>query len=138
MKINLLAWAAFLGATAVMLGAFGAHALQPLLTDIAYKVYQTGIAYQFYHSLALLACSILSFIKYNKWVFRSACFFIAGIFLFCGSLYLLVIPQMPQAIGAITPIGGICFIAGWICLLIASLQKEGQVNIYRSIHSTKP
>lgn len=124
MKTNLLAWAAIFGAAAVILGAFGAHALKPILSEDDLKVYQTGIAYQFYHSFALLACAILSFLKKSNWIYRSANFFIAGILLFCGSLYLLIIPGMPQFIGAITPLGGICFIAGWICLLIASFQKQ--------------
>ena len=129
MKTNLLALAAIFGATAVILGAFGAHELKSILNEDALKVYQTGIAYQFYHSLALLACAILSFIKDNKWIYRSAYFFTAGILLFCGSLYLLVIPGMPEMIGAITPLGGICFIAGWISLLIASFQKQIRINI---------
>jgi uncharacterized membrane protein YgdD (TMEM256/DUF423 family) len=129
MKTNLLASAAIFGVTSVMLGAFGAHALKSIVTEDELKVYQTAIAYQFYHSLALLGCAILSLIRNNKWIYRSAYFFIAGIFLFCGSLYVLVIPGMPQVIGAITPLGGFCFIAGWISLLIASFQKEIRINI---------
>ncbi|HET7064343.1 MAG TPA: DUF423 domain-containing protein [Rudaea sp.] len=104
--------AAALGAVAVILGAFGAHALRAQLDAGSLQTWHTAVDYQFWHALALigLACAPAS-----RWRFVGSIAFGAGIVLFCGSLYALALGA-PRWIGAITPIGGLGFIAGWVCL----------------------
>ena len=109
------------GALAVLLGAFGAHLLKHMISPEMIEVYKTGIQYQFYHTFALLITGIL--MKFNptqtlKW---SGYLFIAGIIIFSGFLYLLAITGI-KTLGMIVPIGGLMFVAGWICLLVHSLQ----------------
>ena len=116
--------AAVLGAASVMLGAFGAHGLKTRMTTEAFDIFETAVKYQFYHVFALLAAGIL-FQSFNAtWLLWSARLFIAGIILFCGSLYLLTYflangNESMKWLGAITPFGGLCFIAGWICIAVA-------------------
>ena len=128
-KIFLIS-ASLFGALAVALGAFGAHGLEKLTTDS--KIlhgFQTGTQYQVYHALALLAVAILydKFpVKAMKWAGYS---FIAGIILFSGSLYLLTILRIQESpavkfVGPVTPLGGLCFIAGWLLLLVAVIRKK--------------
>jgi uncharacterized membrane protein YgdD (TMEM256/DUF423 family) len=127
-----LMMSAFFGATAVILGAFGAHALKNVLPDDRLQIWHTGIEYQFYHTIALLAVAILIRLEDKKMFHWTAGFFTAGIFLFSGSLYLLAARSLIGMgndlwIGAITPIGGLCFIAGWIALFLGALrQKRGE------------
>ena len=109
-------------ALSVLLGAFGAHALKTRLTPEMMQVYQIGVQYQFYHSLGLLFAGIIGFQIESKWVGRSAMFLALGIILFSGSLYLIALSGI-KAIGAITPIGGLSFVAGWISLAIAVWKR---------------
>ncbi len=112
-----LTWASLFGITAVMLGAFGAHALQSMVVEKKIESFRTGVTYQFYHTITLLA---LGWIQYNhpKKIFRYATFFfIIGTILFSGSLYILTFVEL-NALGFATPIGGVFFILGWLCLLI--------------------
>ena len=109
------------GALAVLLGAFGAHLLKQVISPEMIEVYKTGIQYQFYHTFALPIAGIL--MKFNptqtlKW---SGYLFIAGIIIFSGFLYLLAITGI-KTLGMIVPIGVLMFVAGWICLLVHSLQ----------------
>jgi|SRR5690242_13617703 len=113
---------AFIGALSVALGAFGAHTLKNQVSDFALSIFETAVRYQFYHVFALLTAGILFKEFPNKLVKLSGILFITGIILFSGSLYVLTYIKaavMPgyDWIGAITPLGGLCFIAGWICLL---------------------
>ena len=101
---------------AVVLGAFGAHALKGRFDDYATGVYETAVQYHFYHSLALLAVALFmvhqpqaTLLKSSGWLFT------IGLVVFCGSLYLLSFTGI-RALGAITPIGGLAFIGGWACL----------------------
>ncbi len=115
--------AALLGALAVALGAFGAHALRGKIADAAVSTFQTGVQYHFYHVLAILAAGILYKDFSNKLIVWAADLFILGIFLFSGSLYVLtglIAAAKPgfEWVGIITPIGGLAFIAGWFCLFI--------------------
>jgi uncharacterized membrane protein YgdD (TMEM256/DUF423 family) len=118
--------ASLLGAVAVVLGAFGAHGLKQKLgvTDpAAIGVFQTGVQYHMYHTLALLAMGIL----YSpfpsallRWAARS---FMVGMLLFSGSLYAITAYKLynvsvPRFLGPITPIGGLFFIAGWMLLFL--------------------
>ena len=113
---------------AVILGAFGAHALKEKLSPEQLQVFDTGVRYQFYHAFALLVIGLLAE-KYNSsFLNYSGYLFLTGIFLFSGSLYLLSTKNLFgmegwKFLGPITPLGGLCFIAGWIFLVISVLKK---------------
>jgi uncharacterized membrane protein YgdD (TMEM256/DUF423 family) len=125
-----LVTAALFGGLAVALGAFGAHGLEQVTTDEKIlHIYQTGVQYQMYHALALLAVGIL----YEKFAGRylqwAAISFIAGIILFSGSLYLLTFLKIQSStavkfVGPVTPIGGLFFITGWLLLVLAFSKKK--------------
>ncbi len=108
---------------AVALGAFGAHALEGRIETSLITVYETGARYHFYHALALIAVSV----AVSRWPESSLAsvagwLFVAGIILFSGSLYTLALTGI-RVLGAITPLGGVAFIAGWICLTLAVLRS---------------
>lgn len=104
------------GMLAVILGAFGAHGLRGRLDDYAMGVFQTAVQYHFYHSLALLAVGIIALGQPQTALLKSSGWlFVVGILVFSGSLYLLAISGM-KWLGAITPLGGLAFIAGWASL----------------------
>ena len=109
-------WGALFGLSGVMIGAFGAHGLKALLTADQLAIYHTGVDYQFVHALALLLLGALAHHQSPKAWQVAAILFIAGVFIFSGSLYLLVLTNIAW-LGAITPIGGVSFIAGWAALL---------------------
>lgn len=109
------------GALGVALGAFGAHALKSRLAPELLETFETGVRYQMYHALALLATAFASaqlpapgLAQLAGWLF------VTGMLLFSGSLYLLVISRR-RWLGAITPLGGLAFIAGWLCLALSAL-----------------
>ncbi len=109
---------AILAAIGVTLGAFGAHALQARLTADRLGTFETGVRYQMYHSIGLLAAGLaIGHWSTSSWPIIAGWLFLAGIILFSGSLYLLVFTDR-RWLGAITPLGGIAFIAGWICLAL--------------------
>jgi len=115
--------ASLLGALAVAIGAFGAHALSSRLTERLLANYETGVRYHFYHTLALLAVAILL----TQWpesglAIWAGWLFIIGILIFSGSLYILALTGVTW-LGAITPIGGAAFIAGWVCLFLAAMNR---------------
>ena len=120
MKKILLAGAVLM-ALCVLLGAFGAHALKKSLSPEMLAVYKTGIEYQFYHSIGLLLIGMIGFHVKSKWLNWSGILLLVGIILFSGSLYVLSITGV-KALGAITPIGGLSFVAGWICLAVGVLK----------------
>ncbi|CAA0115652.1 Uncharacterised protein [Halioglobus japonicus] len=104
------------GMLAVLFGAFGAHALKGKLDDYALGVFETAVQYHFNHSLALLAVGILALSQPDTVLLRSSGWlFLLGIVIFSGSLYLLSLTGV-RWLGAITPLGGLAFIAGWACL----------------------
>lgn len=115
MERTLLVLAALLGFLAVALGAFGAHALKGRLSPEMLTIFDVGVRYHFYHVSALLATAW----AYSRWpktlILTSGWLFIVGIVLFSGSLYLLSITGI-KALGAITPLGGLAFMIGWLCL----------------------
>lgn len=128
MHKSFLKIASLLGALAVILGAFAAHSLKQIVSDNAVNTFETGVRYQFYHVFALLAAGLIYKDFANKWISYAGKFFITGIILFSGSLYVLtffVALVKPSAswIGVITPFGGLAFILGWIFLFIG-LKKE--------------
>jgi uncharacterized membrane protein YgdD (TMEM256/DUF423 family) len=108
----------------VMLGAFGAHALRARLPDDLLAAWNTGVQYHFYHALGLLLIGLIALqwpqsglIRASGWVM------LAGIVLFSGSLYLLGLTNV-RWLGAITPFGGIAFIAAWAMLCIAIIKIQ--------------
>lgn len=128
MNKRIILTAAFFGALAVILGAFGAHSLKSLISESSLAIWQKGVEYQFYHTFALLYLSTFARYK-NKLIGFSFLFFSLGIGLFSGSLYLLALRDVYTAsiatiLGPITPIGGLCFILGWICLFLAALKDK--------------
>lgn len=111
---------AFLAGLAVALGAFGAHTLESRVTPPRLDVFETGVRYHMYHALALLAVA-WAWTQWPVWqVTWSGYLFMTGIVVFSGSLYLLVLTDTPW-LGAVTPLGGLAFISGWILLGWAAL-----------------
>jgi len=107
---------------AVLLGAFGAHGLKSKLTDEMMAIFQTGVQYQFYHSLGLIAVGLIishfataNLFKWSGWLMFT------GILLFSGSLYILSISNI-RWLGAITPFGGTAFIIAWLLLIIGIIK----------------
>ena len=121
--------AALLGALSVMLGAFAAHGLKEMVSTEQLAIFETGVRYQFYHAVALLAVGILYKEFPNKFLSWSGKLFCAGIIFFSGSLYALTlyngeISSAFKWIYLITPLGGLCFIIGWILMAIAIIKKN--------------
>lgn len=129
-------WGTVLAALAVAFGAFGTHLIAPMLAELEQpnvkqtphiQIFQTGVQYQFYHSIALIITGLLYRQKNNRHVKNAGLLFILGIILFCGSLYFITVGYLMRRnfgfAGAITPLGGISFIIGWI-LLAASFKKR--------------
>jgi uncharacterized membrane protein YgdD (TMEM256/DUF423 family) len=108
-----------LALVAVGAGAFGAHALRDRLSDDMLAVFETGARYQMYHSLALLAVAWSTSEWPNSFTEAAGWLFVAGIGIFSGSLSLLSLSGI-RWLGAITPIGGAAFLAGWLCLAIGA------------------
>lgn len=105
-------------ALAVGFGAFGAHIVQGNLSTERYDVYQTAVQYHFYHAIGLLILGVLMMkIRDSKWLRWSGYSLVTGVLVFSGSLYLLTLTDTGW-LGAITPIGGMAFILGWIFLAI--------------------
>ena len=120
--------AALLGAVAVILGAFGAHGLKGRMNTDAFEIFETAVKYQFYHVFALLAVAIATQFIPGNLINWSGRFFIAGIILFSGSLYLLSYFKMAgndqmNWLGAVTPFGGLCFITGWVLMAISAIRS---------------
>ncbi len=117
-----------LAALAVILGAFGAHALKTKLSGDNILIFETAVRYQMYHSFALIAVFLLSSKINSSLLNYSGIFFIAGIFLFSGSIYLLSCRELlgiegwKSFLGPLTPLGGLCLIIGWICVVVASIK----------------
>lgn len=108
--------AALNGFIAVLLGAFGAHGLKQRLSAEMLAIYQTGVQYHFYHTFALFAAALLMLhMPLNSSLRWSAVLFVVGIVVFSGSLYVLSITGV-RWLGAITPLGGVAFLAGWLML----------------------
>lgn len=117
-----------LAGLAVALGAFGAHGLKKLVDADTVSIYQTGVQYQMYHALALLAVGILAQRMESSLLNYAGFFFVGGIVCFSGSLYLLssfraMNKAVPAFVYPITPLGGLLFIVGWVLLLFALLKK---------------
>ncbi len=111
------------GFFSVAAGAFGAHALKQRLGEHLLSIYETGARYQMYHALALVLVGIAAGARGEARALGAAGWlFVAGTVLFSGSLYALSITGI-RVLGAITPLGGICFLSGWIALAIWAAQS---------------
>ena len=106
----------------VILGAFGAHGLKSRVAPELLVVFETGVRYHMYHALALLAVGWTATRWPSAWVGAAGWLFCAGILVFSGSLYAMTLSGA-RWLGAITPIGGVCFIAGWIALAVAAMRQ---------------
>ena len=129
MKKKLLSTAAILGMIAIILGAFGAHALKKVLSVEQLVTFETGVRYQMYHALFLLLIGMLDNIteKTKKTIYYLV---VLGVILFSGSIYLLATNDLTsfdfKTIGFLTPIGGLLLIVAWGVLLVSSLNKKSQ------------
>jgi uncharacterized membrane protein YgdD (TMEM256/DUF423 family) len=117
MSSHLIALAAINGFLVVSIGAFGAHALQARLAETGMlSTFETGVLYHMFHTAALLAVALLSVLATeSRLLSTSAYLFLLGIVLFSGSLYALSLSGISW-LGAITPLGGLAFLAAWGCL----------------------
>lgn len=122
MSKTILMTASAILALAVAFGAFGAHGLKAHLSVQMMQVYKTGVEYHFYHALGLLVIGVLSFNIQSVWLKWSAILLTYGIILFSGSLYIMAISGI-KWLGAITPLGGISLISGWILLFVTVWKK---------------
>jgi uncharacterized membrane protein YgdD (TMEM256/DUF423 family) len=115
----LIAAGAINGALAVAAGAFGAHGLRSRLEPRALEIFETAARYHMYHALAMILAALIAIqapgARTAGWLFQ------AGIAIFSGSLYALALTDV-KVLGAITPIGGLAFLAGWIWLAVSALR----------------
>lgn len=111
-------WGAFFMFAAVALGAFGAHALKGRLSPESAAVYETAVRYQIYHALALFVVAWILQTVPQRWAIWAGYSFVTGIFLFSGSLYALTFTNISK-LGAITPFGGLLFLAGWVFVFLS-------------------
>lgn len=116
---SFLLLAAFFGFTGVALGAFAAHGLKGRLSSEYLAIFQTGLTYQLVHALALFGVAVLATQLPGRLVGWAGGLFTLGIVLFSGSLYLLTLSGIGK-LGIITPIGGMAFLGGWLCLGLAA------------------
>jgi uncharacterized membrane protein YgdD (TMEM256/DUF423 family) len=121
MAQTFLRMAAVLGFLGVACGAFGAHALRTRLSPDLLATFQTGVLYHLIHALALLGTAWVVSTFPSKLAHAAGWLFVAGVVLFSGSLYLLALSGV-RSLGAITPFGGLAFLAGWACLFGARLS----------------
>lgn len=129
MHKTFLSLGALLGTIAVSLGAFGAHGLKQIVSSADVSVFQTGVQYQMYHTLALMLVAIVYDRLPNKWIMLAGYLFSLGVLFFSGSLYLITALKaaervVPAAVGILTPLGGLLFIAGWLCFLAGVFKKN--------------
>jgi uncharacterized membrane protein YgdD (TMEM256/DUF423 family) len=119
--VKIGAAAAFLS---VAIGAFGAHMLEGRISDQYLEVYRTGVQYHMYHALGILLIAALADkLNSRKLALWASRLLLIGIVLFSGSLYALALSGV-KVLGAITPLGGVAFLAGWLCLALAARKPK--------------
>lgn len=127
MERKLILAAAVMGAIAIVLGAFGAHALKKVLTEAQLNTFEVGVRYQMYHALFLLLIANMNFLTLKE---KTIIMYlvIVGVLLFSGSIYLLstsVITKIKTSfLGPLTPIGGMFLIASWLYLFYITIVKN--------------
>ena len=118
------------GLTGVLLGAFGAHALNAaLLARGTRELWETAVSYQLFHAAALLGAAALARGPWTadaRWLRRAAACWSTAIPLFSGSLYALALGGRPALFGPVTPLGGAAFLAGWACLILHGAVCPGK------------
>ena len=107
-----------LGGLAVLIGAFAAHALSGSLSAERVQTFEIAVRYQMYHSIALILTGVIRHLLDVPAIRWAGISFFTGILIFSGSLYILVLADI-RWLGAITPVGGIAFVMGWLCLAVA-------------------
>jgi uncharacterized membrane protein YgdD (TMEM256/DUF423 family) len=114
---------------AVIIGALAAHGLKQVLDTYSLGLFETASRYQMYHAIGLLIVAVISTIPQfsPRWLKFAAFAFILGIVLFSGSLYLLALSGI-KWLGAITPLGGVAFLFGWLALIVAALKYPNQTT----------
>lgn len=126
MKETILAIGAFYGATAVVLGAFGAHAFKKILSEERLSSFETGVRYQMYHALLLLIIGLLAGATGDSYD-TAAWFVVVGTALFSFSIYLLSFKDYwninLRFLGPVTPLGGLCLVVGWVLLLLKFINN---------------
>jgi len=115
-----LVFAGILGFLGVLLGAVGAHLLKDQLSAKDLAIFETAARYQIFHAIALLALAG----REGRFFRIAAALWIAGVFVFSGSLYLIVFTQV-RSFGALAPVGGLCLMAGWLCVAAGALGLGG-------------
>lgn len=127
MKKTIIATAAILGGSSIIIGAFGAHGLKEVLTPVQLNSFDTGVKYQMYHALFLLIIANLNFLSTNalKIIYGST---LLGVVFFSLSIYLLSTNDLTtfnfKFLGPITPIGGLFLVAAWLMLFYFSMKKD--------------
>lgn len=130
MAWSVLAWAAVLAGLGVVAGAFGAHALDGRVTPERAETFETAVRYHIYHALALVATGVLMMHARTTALRVAAAAFLAGIVLFSGSLYALVLLDA-SSLAMITPVGGVLLIAGWGLMAWSAIAQR------RAAHENK-
>lgn len=115
--------AALMGGLAVVMGAFAAHGLRPVLSERMLATFETGARYQMYHALAIGLAAFAMRGRASRLANIAAALFLTGTLLFSGSLYLLALTGV-TSLGMVTPVGGLSLIAGWAALALAALKLE--------------
>ena len=128
MRFSFVAIACFLAFVAVAFGAFGAHALESRVSFARVETWTVAVHYHSLHALAMIALSAALDNKHSVWLQRAQTFFVIGVCLFSGSVYLLVLTDTPQ-LGAVTPLGGVSLLAGWACAFFAAVQKSHDPDV---------
>ena len=122
LAMRCIAGGALLMLAAVILGAFGAHALQSMLTPKQLASYATGVTYQQLHAIGLMLIGVIARVTPpSPWLGRAAVLFVVGIALFSGSIYAMTFGA-PRWLGLVAPIGGTSFMAGWACVAVHALR----------------
>jgi uncharacterized membrane protein YgdD (TMEM256/DUF423 family) len=125
-KKTMMKMAALSGFLAVVLGAFGAHGLRPMLDEKTLHAYETGVLYQFFHTLILGVMAFSSGENKGRFFSNSALFFTSGMVCFSGSLYAIAFSRAAgfdlSWLGPITPVGGLMLMVGWLFLLIHAIK----------------
>lgn len=119
---------ALLCVIAVAAGAFGAHALKEHLNDYQLDIWNKAVLYQFVHALGICICGVIALHMLESQVIKAAWFFLAGTIFFSGSLYMLSTVDLHGVpvkwLGPVTPLGGLCFMAGWVMLALNGVKSK--------------
>ena len=127
MRFSYVAIACLLGLIAVALGAFGAHAIGNVVSEARLAIWTTAVQYHFFHVLAVLVLSAVFRNNADRWVNRAQASFLVGAGIFSGSLYALVLTDIP-ALGAITPVGGLLLMLGWLFAFVAAVKAHRSID----------